>query len=146
MPGQVLRPADDAVELGVEVDDAPEHGDMSGQARRRRVHEENAPRLPGRPEQLLQDAEQIAHEEFDPLPARHPGTPNDVHPKDHEVAGILDADGEQFAVQLQIAAERFEGAPCSGFLSHDQAERTQVREAARRGKPQPEVFDLAFRG
>ncbi len=61
-------------------------------------------------------------------------------------ARILDADGERFAVQLQIAAERLEGAPCSGFLSHNQTERTEVRQASRLGKPQPEVFDLAFRG
>ncbi|MNQ98847.1 hypothetical protein D3C85_1145600 [compost metagenome] len=94
----------------------------------------------------MQDAEQITREEFDPLPQRHPRTRNNAHPQDYEVAGILDADGEQFAVQLQIAAERFEGAPRSGFLSHHQAERTQVRQTARFGKPQAEVFDPAFHG
>ena len=54
------------------------------------------------------------------------------------------ADGRPLGHRATSA--RLEGKPCSSFFSHNQAERIKVREAARLGKPQREVFDPAFRG
>ena len=140
---EVAARAHDAVEVVAELDVAAEDALVDRAVGRRVVREAHAARPPVRSEQCAQHPERDADRELRRLAHGARAPDHELLAQHHDVARVLDGQVKLFVDVPAVGDQRLDRAPHGGLLAQEEAQRTEVRQAARLRHQEPEPLDAA---
>ena len=139
--GEVAWRADDAVEVGAEVDFAAEDALVHGAIDRCFMDEADAPRLPVWSEEAAHQLEQQADGELGALAHVDLIADQQLFAQHRDVGRLLDPDHERLVEQAPVTGHRLDGLAQRRLLAREHAERPEARNLAGLRHQQPETFD-----